>query len=234
MQNEAVKRGLALAGFVEGTKSPSLTAGQPVYEAYYNVTGIVVDGLLDDWVADESRIRLGKEHLDYGTVSKPGDAGADIALAWNETYLYISANVEDEEIVAKRTVRYSHKDDLLELFIDLDGDGFTWKSPKDPQYGFSFDPKHKTPRLFDWGTEKEIPLGKDTLLAMELTQRGYVIEAALPWMALDIVPSNPLELAITPALHDLDTGNEAKLTWYFKDRGSEKGIALGKVRLKKS
>jgi hypothetical protein len=31
-----------------------------------------------------------------------------------------------------------------------------------------------------------------------------------------------------------DSKEEAKLSWYFRDLGSEAGIELGKIRLKKS
>ncbi len=233
MQNENIKRGLSLVGFVEGTKEPSVSKA-PFYLAHHRLDRIItVDGDLTDWPVGESIVLDDVKHIDYGTVSNKDDLSATAALLWDEEYLYVSADVRDDELVAKRTVRYSYKDDLLELFMDLDGDGFHWKNPRDPQFGFSFDPKTKHPRLYNWGTGEEILLSEATKVAMNWKTDGYIIEAALPWKAFGIIPENPLEFGLTPAVHDADAKEEAKISWYFRDLGAERGIELGRVQLKK-
>ncbi len=233
MQNENVKRGLSLAGFVEGTKEPSVSKA-PFYLAKHRSERIItVDGDLTDW-SDVGLIELNDaKNIDYGTISNKDDLSATTAFLWDEEYLYVSANVRDDELIAKRTVRYSYKDDLLELFMDLDGDGFRWKNPRDPQFGFSFDPKTKRPRLYNWGTGAEVPLNEATKVNMKWKANGYSIEAALPWKAFGIVPENPLEIGLTPAVHDADAKEEAKISWHFRDLGAERGIELGRIQLKK-
>ncbi|MBI4431152.1 MAG: hypothetical protein HY587_05525 [Candidatus Omnitrophica bacterium] len=234
MQNENVKRGLALAGFVEGTMEPALSKAPEYTVTHRGEQAISVDGDLNEWGITEQIMLADAKHIDYGVVRDRDDLSANVSFLWDETHLFIAAAVHDDQIVAKRTVRYSYKDDLLELFMDLDGDGFRWKSPRDPQFGFSFDPKTKRPRLYNWGEEKEIELNETTKLAMKLTAGGYRIEAALSWAAFGIVPENLLQIAATPAIHDADQKKEAKLSWHFRDLGTERGIELGHLRLRKA
>ena len=65
-------------------------------------------------------------------------------------------------------------------------------------------------------------------------QTGYIIEGAIRWDYLGIVPAAGSELRISAGVHDIDRDrSEGKLLWFFRNEDELLRFVLGKVILKK-
>ena len=73
-----------------------------------------------------------EEHKDFGDFAGPEDRGASVRFAWDNKYLYFVAKVTDKDVIAKRVGKNIWRDDLLEIYIDPEGDGLFWNAPLTP------------------------------------------------------------------------------------------------------
>lgn len=105
---------------------PSLANNLPEPDNYvinYAHDQPVIDGLLDDSIWSLAKPTSSFVIHDSG-VAAPVKTVAQ--LAYDQQYLYLAATCEDADIYAHYTENQSHlfrSDDLVEIFIDPDGDG---------------------------------------------------------------------------------------------------------------
>ncbi len=123
--------------FKVGGEGPSL----PTYKAPKRQGDIVIDGALDDqgW----------KNAPSTGAFVRTGDGGqprfrTDARLVWDDEFLFVAFNVEDEDVWAKADKKDDpiYQEEVVEIFIDADGDGKTYDelelSPKNVQFDAYF------------------------------------------------------------------------------------------------
>jgi len=235
MKSPYVRSAFEKIGFREGTMELPWP-DPPVYRAPYLAGGIKPDAMLKDWPAGDV-IRLTPEaNTEYGTFGGPRDLSAKIRFAWDEQALYFVAQVMDDEIVAKHSGKQLWRDDLLELYVDPEGDGLFWEDAADYQIGFRPSPDGSEVESWSWfqGGESFLKTGKASA-ASYADGQGYIIEGALRWDALGIRPSAGSTVRLSPAVHDIERKEgDGKLVWFFRNEGKPRRYTLGKILLEKN
>lgn len=184
----------------------------PVWTVARAVGTLQMDGWLDDWTAAPQPITaivFGREAW-----SDAGDLAASARLAWDAQMLYLGVEVTDDAFSQPAGGRDLHLGDSLELQLDADlagdfDDGAM--SADDWQIGISpGDLTGRRPEVYAW-RPLGAPLAGVRLGARE-TDTGYVIEAALPWAALDVNPQAVDSLGASLNVSDNDTAEPQQQT----------------------
>ena len=149
------------------------------------------------------------------------------ALTWNDQALYLHAEVSDKPA---GYLLPAERNRLMELSLDLDGDGFSWQGARDFQFSFIRSHFwHQTPP----GTATELFHGMPAKLVVTDTSDGYMVEAAIQWSDLGLTPRAGLELGVSPAALAQGTKDwepTIKLNW--SSHRIESGRSrLGRARL---
>ncbi len=235
-QSAPVRTALEKIGFQKG-HLPLPWPKPPVYRAPYIPQGIRVDGFLKDWPSSGGTIVLDPEgHKDFGDFDGPEDLRAKVRFAWDGDFLYFVANVTDDDVVAKRTGKNIWRDDLFEIYIDPEGDGFFWNGPEDYQLGFRPGLDEQGLAAWSWFQGGEDPLEKRKVFAESYTDdKGYIIEGAIRWDFLGVIPEPGKEIRLSPAVHEIDRkSGDGKLVWFFRNEEKYQRFVLGKVILEKT
>lgn len=123
----------------------------------------VIDGEIDD-------IWLKTDQIKTEVITKEGTATGDFRALWNENYLYILAEVKDENLYAKEGAE-SHEQDSVEFFIDENYERTNYYQPDDTQYRVNY----KNKRTFLGENCKE----ENIVSATQITSTGYIVETAI-------------------------------------------------------
>lgn len=156
---------------------------------------IVVDGHLDEWPFIPA---ISSEHIVYENPSWDGsdDLLANWQLTWDATYLYLGVAVLDDTHVQIETGDRIFRGDSVSLQIDTDreGDLSDFISPDDFQIDISpGDFESIPPSAIQYqGTDDRgmQALNTNILVASQKVDFGYILEAAIPWSALNMVPGD--------------------------------------------
>ncbi|MFH1800196.1 MAG: glucoamylase family protein [Candidatus Omnitrophota bacterium] len=259
-QSVPVRAALEKTGFRKGAL-PLPWPEPPVYQAPYVSPGIQVDGFLRDWPPGETLVMNPEGHKDFGdfdgpnanqskrsgdwgrpnyhdgkeikSVDGPGDFGAKIRFAWDNEYLYFVAKVDDDDVVASRTGQHIWRDDLLEIYIDPEGDGLFWNDPRDFQLGFRPGRDDRELAAWSWFQGGEDPREGKKVYAKSYTDaKGYIIEGAIRWDFLEVTPEPGKEIRLSPAVHEVDRkGGDGKLVWFFRNEEKYQRFVLGRIVL---
>ena len=153
-----------------------------------------IDGRLDEWenVPNAYTIQT-REQVAYGGKAwkSPQDLSAKVWLAWRGEYLYLAADVTDDRHVQKERGRDMWRGDHVELYLDASPDA----GPAAKRLGRGAN--------LPWGSARETcntrailltdippeaavftPEGgsaEGVLVAAQKTEKGYALEAAVPW-----------------------------------------------------
>ena len=137
------------------------------------------------------------------------DSHANIYLNWDETHLYVLADVSDDVLSFNHgPSREIYRNDAVELFFDGQADGS--KSPgtyqsDDSQWGLSNTPKG--PVVWTW-TRVDAP-SKASMIGYsaktDTTNPGYYLEAAIPFSELGFKPAPGKLIGFAVNLDDDDT-----------------------------
>lgn len=108
----------------EAGLGPSVSASVTAVSEYDipQVASMTVDGNLAEWASIVPISMADDPANGRGALNN----SAAVKLAWNTTYLYLSYNVTDTELLADKTLRDDadiYTDDAVELFVDPQGDG---------------------------------------------------------------------------------------------------------------
>ncbi|HNX68141.1 MAG TPA: glucoamylase family protein [Candidatus Omnitrophota bacterium] len=231
---EPVQKALAKIGFRPGTIALPWP-DPPVYHAPFVPQGIRPDGFLKDWPRTQVIVLDPKDHKEFGDFKGPEDLGASVRFAWDREYLYFVAKVADNEVVAKRSGKSIWRDDMFELFVDPEGDGFFWNDPRDFQLGFRPGKDDQEIASWSWFQGGEDPSqNKKTVAKSYSDEKGYIIEGAIRWDLLGIVPAAGVTVRASPAVHDIDKrGIDGKLVWFFRNEEKFQRYVLGRIMLDK-
>ncbi len=193
----------------------------------------VLDGDLSDWAkSGRDTIRF-PDHGETGVPPTRDRFEGAFQFAWDADYLYVGADVKDDDLVCEVPATDIYRDDAIELFLDPKNDGFIWGNPADFQIGFSPSGPAGQPQMYSW-FQNVVPQGAEVSSQVRPSPDGasYTIEARIPWSFLGV--SGPVPGMVMPASFALHTVNNprtlsAKLNWSF--RSELDTIRLGELRL---
>ncbi|MGC4113323.1 MAG: carbohydrate-binding family 9-like protein [Myxococcales bacterium] len=200
--------------FKVGGEGPSL----PTYKAPKRTGDIVIDGALDDsgWKSVPST----------GAFVRTNDGGAprfrtDARLTWDDEFLYVAFNAEDEDVWAKADKKDDpiYQEEVVEIFIDADGDGKTYDelelSPKNVPFDAYF-PARRQGMDLAWDSQMTTAVKiAGTLNDPSDKDRGWTAEMKIPVKNLASVPRWP------PQAGDKWRFNLYRLEWWDGRKNNE-------------
>ncbi len=174
-------------------------------------TPVTVDGTLDDWVrrleasnwAGQLEVKKGKvlewiravpiyintltSKVESGRITSPEDFSAIVYTLWDDKHFYIAAVVTDDQVVTQHQGEDIWQDDALEIWLDCRHDAVTHTLFQEDEYQLGFSPasKYRNQAIgWAWRNPNPKPVIDAMRVASALTDKGYVIEAAVPWAVL--------------------------------------------------
>lgn len=145
----------------------------------------VQDGDLSDWPTDHFVVVRFPDQAEFGVPAKKDRFEGAFSFAWDTNYLYIAADVKEDDLVCEAPANELYKDDAIELFIDPRNDGFVWGDKSDFQIGISPSGPDGHPQMYAWFQNIVPP---DNGLASKIaavTPAGaaYTVEGRIPGSA---------------------------------------------------
>jgi len=180
-----------------------------------------LDAILDDtWAVAES---ISVDNIIMGRKDSKEDLSASFRLLWDDDYLHVYVEVLDADKYTRGEP--TAKNDSVEIYIDCD-------NSKSDNYGdddFQF--------RYEWA-DKEVlvPTGKK-IKGIKQTQsdtdKGYVMEIALPWQKLGGPAPAGRYIGIDLHVNDNDgKGREGKIAWKAtSDSSYESPVFFGTAKL---
>lgn len=191
----------------EGVKASVVVNVINNFKIYSVGTAPVIDGTLDDVWSNASVLSASATKLLTGTVSNTADLSGSFKALWDNTYLYVLADVTDDTKVNDSP--NSYEDDAVEVYIDINNDKATTYGANDAQYTFGWN---------DGATVGVLPSGRATTgITYSAVARtgGYIVEARIPWTTLQKTPAIGQLMGIDFMINDDDdnSARDAKLSW---------------------
>ena len=243
MANPYIKAGMDKAEFQAGTKKLDIALLQKLQEerekaldketrkmlGYHAKEDIKLDGDLQEW-ENLTQFSLDKD-IEFGEISGPDDLSASFGFQWDEEYLYFAIDVTDNEIAARESKGDIYRGDGVEVYLDFKtkGRNLVWGDKENFQIGLVPDSITGQPAKWAWFQDMD---PKDNVkLAVNKSEKGYTMEAAIKWSFLSQKPQPGLAFGASVAVHDVDSNTRAdkKLNWWFKK--SAGNIRLGEMSL---
>lgn len=198
-----------------------------------------VDGDLDDWAKAPFAIRIDRPEQAVWSPAAwggPSDLSGTVRLAWRPEQLYLAADVTDDQLCQTERGPGIWRGDHVELYLDM----LPELEPERQQFGrgqfqFCFSPGNFLqtgdplldcrPEAYLYRPERGVVEGLQ--VASRQTERGWTIEVAIPWSALDVErPSEGMLLRYEIGLSDTDgpePRQEAMLTTSSAPWGHTRG-----------
>lgn len=185
-----------------------------------------IDGRGNDWPGLPAE-RIGADRLVNG--KEANDFEASFKTCWDDDFLYLIADVSDDTPMKNEMSGASlWQADGLEVFFgseELERGGpliFT-----DRQILLSASDKNGIPFFFATGGQYECKV------EVSPKEKGYILEAAIPWKALGCAPGLDKELLFDLAVNDSADGRrrDKQLMWNGSARSSGDRTHWGRLRL---
>jgi len=211
---------------------------------------ITIDGKLDE-PAWETAASVGPfVDVATGKANDKSPVGGSAKLLWNDTNLYVAFQVTDASLTGgfPKTAKDPHlwTKDTVELMIDPDGDGDNADyyeiqiGPQnlvfDSQYDKYNDPKTEPDGPFgheDWSSKLKSAVVLDgTLDKAEDTDKGYTVEAMIPWKSFSKAKKVPPALGDTWRMNLYAMQDNGGVAWspILAQGNFHKASRFGKVR----
>jgi len=232
MRHPIAQRALERAEFLPGALAeplaPEVIPGNPgaSLSLARRTHPVAVDGDLSEWIRDDALELTPRErrNVEYGFVSDARDASAVIYLGWDDDAFYVAGLLTDETLVTRKTGGDIYLDDCLEVFFDLDGDGFRFdRNPSDVQIGVAPGGPEGTHQLWAWGAIQQYP--SDVQAAVERQGEQVAVELAIPRARLPgLREGQPVRFSV--AYHDRDADEKAAKLHWSVDTATKPGTIL--------
>lgn len=156
---------------------------------------LVVDGSPDDW---PNQFYHTIDHLIYHHPEVRANPGARtgeentalIQLAWDETYLYVLAEVDDDLVAVPESGDQIWQNDAVNLNISVIGsDGFISEAVDDDDHQLTLDVNEASAHYVIGGPA--LNLGFADVVTVPRGDSGYVLEARLPWTEIGVQSPQP-------------------------------------------
>ena len=244
MRNIHVKKGLEAAGFVWGRQEEvSETAcrtGNPDDKLTVQrlTQEIKIDGDLSDWEKSgmQKIILTGKDNknneMTQGHIKDDSDLSGYFYLGHDNDNLYMGCHVKDNEIICNETGTNIYKDDCVEMFFDVNKDGFYFdKNKYDYQLGIAPTGPANKPQIWAWGYVQKNPANIE--YAARIVPDGYIVEARIPFSEINgFGPKQNRNIRFSLSIHDRDKDKkQKKLTWSIDSSSQPGKIFFGTLEL---
>ncbi len=217
---DAIYQGLAAGGPARPTPAPTVMAPRPFEKEIHSVSGITVDGKLDDWTGSPDFVLNDKSQIAYSlnptSWAGPQDLSAQAWSGWTADGLYFAFKVVDDKHVQTKADSDLWHGDHMELQFDtqLEKD-YTNPGMNDDDYqiGLSLGDFDKVPPVaYAWFNGPEAP-GPITAIQMAytVTEDGYILEAFIPKESLvGITLEQGAEFGMNISPSDADSAGEGQ------------------------
>jgi hypothetical protein len=165
-----------------------------------------IDGNVDDsWVSVPSHAIA---HVAYTPPTSEADLSANFKTVYDSQALYILVDVTDDRLVSDSTE--SWLDDGVEVFIDADNSKSNVYGDNDYQFHFDWDAT--APAVGESHHNKT----NGVQYAFTRTDKGYRLEAKLPWSTLGTTPAAGKKIGLDVHVNDDDDGGDrdTKIMWF--------------------
>ena len=186
------------------------TPASPVFDVP-KLDNITIDGKADDWGEQGFRVDILADAT--GKIPPAKDFAAQFRLGWNENGLLVLVTVTDDVFLEPATKPEElWKGDSIEFFMCTErGGGDSYQVVVAP----GCDPNSPELRsnISDYRKNKAEKLTLE--VARTKTDKGYVMEALLPWKNLALEPQEGKEAAFQLYANDSDKAEQrTQLLWY--------------------
>ncbi|MCD6462597.1 MAG: hypothetical protein J7L52_02730 [Thermotogae bacterium] len=236
MQNRYIQKAMRAVGFVEKTSDYAAT---PWYIEEYKkklsaastekialarkVEKIKVDGKLDDWKGIQYNVVDESMNVPSAGIKKVNRRTqilhSHFYAAWNDEYLYLAARVYDEYIVVNikpDDLAAFYRTDSIEFYLD--------PSRENPKAGifklavlpFDTEGNPQAVRHEDANPGPISEVAPDVKIASSRTENGYIVEVAIPFKYLGIMPKPGLKIGFCHTIHNSNVRN-AKIGAYVRE-----------------
>lgn len=198
-------------------------AGKRRFAARKAQGAIAIDGVLaeEDWKPGQFTAPFTNTMTDA-----PSDIGRTVAkVLWNDTHLYVAFEVQDTDI---RSTLKKHDDklwtqDVVEMFIDFDGDAKDYIELQVSPAGVTFDsylPGYRKNEN-DWESGIKAAVKLDGTLNDKQADQGYTVEFSLP---LEAVKGKAKDKTLKKPG---EPGAMWKVNWFRMDGSGKEQKAVG-------
>nr|HPM13486.1 sugar-binding protein [Bacteroidales bacterium] len=199
-----------IASDAAGNKTTSAAVSVSVitpFAIYKTANPIVIDGTIDALWTNSSVLPISATKLLSGTVTNAADLSGSCKALWDNSYLYILAEISDE--VLNNDSQNIYDDDAVEIYVDIQNDKATTYGTNDVQYTFAWN---------DGTTVGSLPSGRATTgitYSAVAKTGGYIVEARIPWSTLQGTPAIGQYLGFDFMINDDDNAGtrDGKLSW---------------------
>jgi GH18 family chitinase len=217
---DALRTGLASGGPPRPTPAPTVMVPRPNENQIHSVSGIVLDGKLEDWPAAPDVVLNSQSQVAYSIDPQswegPQDLSAEIWRGWTTDGLYFAFKVTDDIHLQPNADANIWHGDYMELQFDtqLEQD-FTdgTMSDDDYQIGLSVGDYDKVPPVAVAWFNGPAPAAvlSTVQMAYTTTADGYILEAFIPKEALagiTLAEGATMGMSISPS--DADNATEGQ------------------------
>ena len=191
----------------EATLTPANTRPGPSVEAVFLDSPPNIDGDIGDWELP----MYGMENVVYGSgyYANEKDLFGEFKVGWDNQFLYIGVIVRDTMFVQETSGSLLWGGDSVEILLDTDvfGDYTDHQlSMDDFQIGISPGNMIDTPipNAYLWAPREGARELVTVLIGGRLTEDGYMIELAFPWVEIGVTPSGDLHFGFAFSIYDND------------------------------
>ena len=217
---DAIYRGLEVGGPPRPTAIPTVIAPRPFEQHIHSVSGIIVDGAIDEWPDSPDFVLNDQPQVAYTLAPSswggPQDLSAEVWAGWTPEGLYFAFKVMDDIHVQTKADSDLWHGDHMELQFDtlLEKD---YNNPgmndDDYQIGLSLGDFDKVPPVaYAWFNGPEAPGVVDSLeMAHSVAADGYILEVFIPKAALaDITLAEGATFGMNISPSDADNAGQGQ------------------------
>jgi hypothetical protein len=177
------------------------------FKIYRTNTPIEIDGVIDESWNNSVLKEATVSKVLSGTVSNTSDLSAKCKALWDNTYLYVLGDVNDQTL--NNDSQNWYDDDAIEVYIDVNNDKPTSFADNDFQYTFGWN---------DGTTVGANPSGRSSTgvtYKMVAKTGGYIFEARIPWSTVQANPALNQLIGFDFMVNDDDNGGtrDKKISW---------------------
>ena len=231
MKNEYIQKALKKIGFVEKKSEYAVTPWYlKEYEKILTAPSekiavavkktITVDGKLNDWKGVPYNVVDEDMNVPVAGLKKVNKRKQILHsyfyAAWDENYLYLAARVFDEYVVvniAPDDLGAFYRTDSIEFYIDPHSEAGIFKLAVLP---FDTEGHVQAVRHEDAKPGPISEVAPEVKVASSRTENGYIVEVAIPFKYLGVIPKDGLKLGFCHTVHNSNR-RDAKIGEYVRE-----------------